>query len=106
MAVNTMTFISGFSLRDLTTRLQSVDVREVEVEHDHVRLESLRRLQHGAAVRDASHDVAVQCQHPADGFHHSRVVVRDQHAGSLGNAIIVSGLESRRRQRPHDAGTV
>ena len=54
----------------------------LQVEHNHVRLESLRGLQQCTAVRDGSHDFAVQRQQPADGFHHARVVVRKQHAGA------------------------
>ena len=52
IAENTMTFASGFVLLDLTTHLQSVDVGQVEVDHNHVGLESLRGFQHGAAVCD------------------------------------------------------
>ena len=84
IAENTMTFAVWVHLRDLTTDLQSVDVGQVEVDHNHVGLESLRRFQHCAAVCDVSHDVAVQRQHPADRFRHSRVVFGYQHAGSLG----------------------
>lgn len=59
LAVTTITFISG-RVRDLTTRLQSMDVREVHIEHHDVGLKSLRRFQQGASVGDASHHVAVQ----------------------------------------------
>ena len=82
--VNMITFMPGVHARNLATRLQGVDVREVHVEHDHVRLEPLRRLQQQAAIRDTAYDVAVQCQQPGDGFHHVRVVVRNQHAGTRG----------------------
>ena len=61
-------------LRDLTTCLQSVDVGQVEVDHNYFGLESLRGFQQCAAVCDDPYDVAVQCQHPADGFRHARVV--------------------------------
>ena len=74
----------GIRARHLAARRQRVDVRQVHIEHDDVRLESLCRLQQCAAVRDASHDLAVLCQQPADGFHDVRVVVRKQHAGSRG----------------------
>ena len=60
IAENTTTLASGLILLDLTTHLQSVDVGQVEVDHNHVRLESLRGFQHCAAVCDVSHDVAVQ----------------------------------------------
>ena len=40
IAVNTMTFVCRVRLRNLTTCLQGVDVGQVEVEHNHVRLES------------------------------------------------------------------
>ena len=84
IAVNMITFISGF------TRVIS---RHASSEWTFGRFtsstttsgcESLHRLQQRAAVRDASHDLAVQCQQPADGFHHLRVVVRQQHTGSRG----------------------
>ena len=42
IAENTMTLASGLYLLDLTTYLQSVDVGQVEVDHNHVGLESLR----------------------------------------------------------------
>jgi len=41
---------------------------------NHVGLEPLRRFQHCAAVSDASHHVAVQCQQPVDSFCHRRVI--------------------------------
>ena len=124
-AVNMITFISGFTRVISRHASSESDVREVHIEHNHVRLESLRRLQQCAAVRDASHDLAVQCQQPADGFHHVRVVVRKQHAGSRGQLdlrsdyrfasdamVAVRVLPSiggehhpRRRQRPRAAST-
>ena len=84
IAVNMITFIAGF------TRVIS---RHASSEWTFGRFtsstitsgcESLRRLQQCAAVRDGSHDLAVQRQQPADGFHHVRVVVRKQHAGARG----------------------
>ncbi len=49
-------------LHDLTARLQSMDLREVDVEHKHVGLEPLNGLQQRAAVGDAADDIAIQCQ--------------------------------------------
>ena len=46
--------------RNLTARVQAVGVGEVEVEHNHVRLEPLHGVQDCAGVRDGSHDLAVQ----------------------------------------------
>ena len=69
-------------VRDLTARLESVDVREIQVEHNHVRLESLGGLQQITAVGDRSYDVAVLRQQAGDGLHHVGVVVRKEHAGS------------------------
>ena len=75
IAENTMTFVSGFTR--VTDDMPPVRGRwEVEVDHNYVRLESLRCFEHGAAVCDASHDLAVQCQQPADGFCDFRVVFR------------------------------
>ncbi len=87
IAENTTTRRVWVVLLDLTAYLQSVDVGQVEVDHHHVRLESLRGVQHGAAVCDVSHDVAVQRQQAADGFRHSRVVFGEEHAGSLGQIV-------------------
>ena len=46
--------------RNLTARVQTVGMREVEIEHNHVRLELLHGVQDCAGVRDGSHDLAVQ----------------------------------------------
>ena len=45
VAVKTTTFTFGFARMHLTARLQPVDLREVDVEHDHVGLEPLHGLQ-------------------------------------------------------------
>ena len=80
-------------LRNLTARVQSVEVREVHVEHDHVGLEPLRCLEQEPAVGDGSHDLGVQCEQPADGCHDCRVVVRNEHAGSTGQTqTSIAGL--------------
>jgi hypothetical protein len=77
-------------LRDQTTRLQSVDVGQVDVDHNDVRLESSRGVHHGVAVSDVAYDVAVQRQHAANGFRHSWVVFGDQDAGPRGQELISS----------------
>ena len=91
-------FHLGVDARHLATRLQCVDVREMHIEHNHVGLESLRRLQQRAAVRDASHDLEIQCQQPAEGFHDVRVVVCKQHTGSRGQHGPQLGLSIRDRR--------
>ena len=60
MAVNTITFIAGFARVISRHAASCVNVGEVHVEHNHVGLEALRRLEQRAAVRDASHDLAVE----------------------------------------------
>jgi len=95
MAENTMTFDSGFtcvSWRQTSTAAagpgdrhgEVVDMGQVEVDHNHVGLESLRGCQYCAAVRDGSYDFAVQCERPSNGFRHGRVIFGYQHARSLG----------------------
>ena len=73
--------ISRFSSAISTAGVQSVDVREVHVEHNHVRLESLRCLEQCAAVSDCSHNLAVQRQRPSDGSCQFGVVVGYEHTG-------------------------
>ena len=58
---------------------------QVEIDHNHVGLESLRCIYNGPAVCDVPHDFAVQRQHAADGFRHPRVVLRYQHAWAIGH---------------------
>ena len=62
---------------------------QVEVDHNHIGLESLRCFHHVAAVCDMSDNVAVQCQQPADGFGHSSMIFGYEHAGSLGHTSTV-----------------
>ena len=81
-AVNMITFIWGLTRVISRHALQCVDVREMHIEHNHVGLETLRRLQQRAAVRRSSHNLEIQCQQPAEGFHDVRVIVCEQDTGS------------------------
>ena len=96
IAVNVITLISGF-MRAIS-RHASSEWMFGRFTSSTITSGSSRSagLQRSAAVCDASHDLAVQCQQPAEGFQHFCVVIHQQDAGAPGQYGSPFGLSNRR----------